>query len=242
MKASLTLREDPKNPIVKAKIPLTIFGVPFSSRVEAGDYKELCISFSTAFRSGPLLRFSYRPNDSCRQFGVTLRTGIGKFGSPAESPISISAEFNSIGNNCRPSFLLQFKPRSGDFSVRSLVESPQLNLSSENYESLAVENVVVSEERLTWNQLFSRAYGVLTEGEMRATTSVPVNHSVVRLGWSMKFLPPVATAEGGGGGSWAEFLSKELPYLVLRKIAVEHVPGQKAGMGKKMTWQRRVWA
>ncbi|KAL0339243.1 UNVERIFIED_CONTAM: hypothetical protein Sangu_1446400 [Sesamum angustifolium] len=188
MKASLTLHEDPKNPFVKAKIPLTIFGVPFCSGVEAGDYKELCISFSTAFRSGPLLRFSYRPNDSCRQFGVTLRTGIGKFGSPAESPISITAEFSST-------------------------------------------------ERLTWNQLFCRAYGVLTEGEMRATTSVPVNHAVVRLGWSMKFLPPVATAEGGGGGSWAELLSKELPYLVLRKIAIEHVAGDKAGKGKK--WERR---
>ncbi|KAK4416171.1 hypothetical protein Salat_2724500 [Sesamum alatum] len=205
MKASLTLREDPKNPIVKAKIPLTIFGVPFSSGVVAGDYEELCISFSTAFRSGPLLKFSYRPNDLCRPFGVTLRTGIGQFGSPAESPISISAEFSFIGSNCRPSFLLQFKPRAGDFSVRNFVESPQLNLSSE---SLEVQNVVVSEEKLTCNQLFSP-------------------------GVSMKFPPPVATAQGGGGGSRAVLLSQELPYLAFRKIAIEHVGGDKAGKEKK---------
>ncbi|KAI3448939.1 hypothetical protein Pfo_005604 [Paulownia fortunei] len=241
MKASLTFREDPKNPIVKAKIPLSIFGIPFCSGIEAGDYKELCISFSTAFCSGPLLKFCYRPNDSCRPFGLTLRTGVGQFGSPSGSPISMSAEFSFIGNNCRPSFLLHFKPRSGDFSVRRSVESPLINVSSQNSESLRIQNDVVSAEKLTWNQLVSGAYGVLSDGEVCARTSVPVNRAVVKLGWSMRFPPPVAAAGGSSdGGSRAEILLKELPYLVLRKIAIEHVAGDKTGKKRERDspWKR----
>ncbi|KAH6813033.1 hypothetical protein C2S51_022051 [Perilla frutescens var. frutescens] len=222
MKASLTLRDHPKNPIFKAKIPISIFGFPFRSGIQAGDFHELCLSFSTAFCSGPLLNFCYRPNDSRRPFGFTVRTGVG-------SPISMTAEFSCAG---RPRFLLHFKPRSGDFSVRRSVEStPAMN---QNHE---IQNGGVAEEKLnwSWNQFLSGAYGVLSDGEVRARTSLPVNGAVLKLGWSMKLPPTVAAEEGdggGGGGGWRDAkLLKELPmpYLVLRKIAIE----REAGEGKR---------
>ncbi|KAK6143114.1 hypothetical protein DH2020_023462 [Rehmannia glutinosa] len=140
----------------------------------------------------------------------------------------MSAEFSFTGNS-RPSFLLQFKPRSGDFSVRRFVESPLISLSSQNYKSLLIQNDVVPAEKLSWNQLFSSAYGVLTDGEVCARTSVTVSRAVVKLGWSMRF-PPAGDSKGGYG---AEILLKDLPYLVLRKIAIEHVAGDTSGKAKK---------
>ncbi|GFP93132.1 hypothetical protein PHJA_001457500 [Phtheirospermum japonicum] len=225
MKASLTLREDPKTPILKAKIPLNILGVPFCSGIEAGDPDELSIGFSTAFRSGPLLKFCYRPNDSRSPFGLILKTGIGKFGSPSGSPISMTAEFGLIGNDSRPGFLLGFKSRSGDFSMRRSAESPPIDLFSSNSKSMLSQNDVV--KGLSWNRLFSGACGALSDGEVCARTSATVNRVAVKLGWSMRF--PTPLAEVSGGGSRAEVLLGELPYLVLRKIAIEHVAGDETG-------------
>ncbi|KAL3624589.1 hypothetical protein CASFOL_031257 [Castilleja foliolosa] len=220
MKASLTLREDPKPPILKAKIPLNILGVQFSSDIIAGDHDELTIGFSTAFLSGPLLKFYYRPNDSRRPFGLILKTGIGKLGSPSGSPISMTAEFGLIGNDSRPGFLFGFKSRSGDFSMRRSVETPPLDdLFSGNFSMLAQNDVV---KELSWNRLFTGACGVLSEGEVCARTSVTVNRAAVKIGWSMRFPTPM---EGGDGGSKAEGLFEELPYLVIRKIKIEHVAG-----------------
>ncbi|KAK1287232.1 hypothetical protein QJS10_CPB19g00976 [Acorus calamus] len=121
MKASVKFRDE-RTPLFRAKVPLHILGFPFSSAVSAGDTKELRLDLSTAFDSGPSLRLSYRPNDPSNPFSLAVTTGVGPLGSPSGAPMSISAEFGLIGGGRRsPAFLLQLKPRIGDFSIRRSV-------------------------------------------------------------------------------------------------------------------------
>ncbi|CAA0820714.1 Unknown protein [Striga hermonthica] len=171
MKASLTLREDPKPPIIKAKIPLTIFGLPFSTAsVAAGDRDELCISFN----------------------GGLGWTGTGILGS-------VTAEFSSVGGGS-PEFLLHFKSRSGDFYVRRSVKRPIIDLSACRSEFPRIQNAVVLGEEMGWDRLFSGACGALSGGEVRARTSVIVSRAAVRLGWSVRF-PTPPPGDGGCSGA-----------------------------------------
>ncbi|CAA0820358.1 Unknown protein [Striga hermonthica] len=213
----------PKPPIIKAKIPLTIFGLPFSTAsVADGDRDELCISFSGGLGLGSMLKFSYRPNDPGRTFGMSLKTGAGILGS-------VTAEFGSVGGGS-PGFLLHFKSRSGDFSVRRSVEGPIIDLSVCRSEFPRIQNAVVLGEEMGWDRLFSGACGALSGGEVRARTSVIVSRAAVRLGWSVRFPTP---PPGDGGGSGAGCQLKEMPHLVLRQIAIEHTAADAAVKGEK---------
>ncbi|KAK3446821.1 hypothetical protein EUGRSUZ_A02447 [Eucalyptus grandis] len=121
MKASLKFREDQK-PLIRAKVPLSILGLPFQSGVVAGEPRELALSLGTSFDSGPALRISYRPNDSANPFSLVVRTGTGPLGSPTASSMSMSAEFNLVHRGS-PRFMLHFRPALGDFSVKKLQSS-----------------------------------------------------------------------------------------------------------------------
>nr|DAD42209.1 TPA_asm: hypothetical protein HUJ06_000439 [Nelumbo nucifera] len=128
MKASLKFREDQK-PLFRAKVPLSVLGLPFQSSISAGDSKELCLNLGTLFERGPSFRIAYRPNDSWNPFSIVVKTGIGSFGSPISAPMTMSAEFNLLGHG-NPSFYIQFKPRIGDFSIKKSTSS-HISLSSQ---------------------------------------------------------------------------------------------------------------
>ncbi|WOL17207.1 hypothetical protein Cni_G25996 [Canna indica] len=123
MKASIKFRED-RPPLVRAKIPIGVLGLPFLSGVAASagdDPRELRLDLATAFHAGPSLRLSYRPNDSRNPFSLVLKTGVGALGSPAGgSPLAMSAEFGLLGG--RPTFSLLLKPRFGDFTLKKSVD------------------------------------------------------------------------------------------------------------------------
>lgn len=121
MKASLKLREGQK-PLVRAKIPLNILGLPLVSGIYAGDNKELCLHLGTFWDTGPTLKFAYKPNDSWNPFSVILKTGTGEWGSPAGASMTMSAELNLLGRG-NPSFCLQFKPHFGDFTLNQSARS-----------------------------------------------------------------------------------------------------------------------
>ncbi|KAG5399713.1 hypothetical protein IGI04_014320 [Brassica rapa subsp. trilocularis] len=116
MKASMKFREE-KNPLLRAKVPLSILGLPFQSGIVAGESKELSLNLSTFFESGPSLKLAYRPNDSHSPFSLVVKTGTGPFGSPVSASMLMSAEFNLLGKG-NPTFMLHFKPRFGDFSIK----------------------------------------------------------------------------------------------------------------------------
>ncbi|CAK9868759.1 unnamed protein product [Sphagnum jensenii] len=138
MKASVKVRGEGKKPLIRAKLPLTILGLPFVSAITAGNAEELALHVGAYLVLGPSpspssscsCKLSYRPNDEHRAFTLVLKTtgsglGLGFCCSSASSPttiedaasLSIAAEFN-LSNSGNPSFFLRLKPRFGDLSFR----------------------------------------------------------------------------------------------------------------------------
>ncbi|XP_038882551.1 uncharacterized protein LOC120073784 [Benincasa hispida] len=206
MKASLKFREDQK-PLLRAKIPLSILGLPFQSAIAAGTSNELTLKLSTHFESGPSFNLAYRPNDSSNPFSLIVKTGIGSFGSPISSPMLMSAEFNLLANG-NPSFMLHFKPKLGDFSIKKSQSS-----------SVMFQKVLKSEEESI--DVKSAVSKVVSGLDLAASTAVPVmKFAAVRFRWGLR----VPAAEGmkmsGGGG----MSFREVPFM-LDKIGLEHVDG-----------------
>ncbi len=136
MKASVKVRGEGKKPLIRAKLPITILGLPFVSAITAGNAEELALHVGAYLALDPSpssscsCKLSYRPNDEQRAFTLVLKTtgsglGLGFCGSSASSltsiedaaSLSIAAEFN-LSNSGNPSFFLRLKPRFGDLSFR----------------------------------------------------------------------------------------------------------------------------
>ncbi|KAH0726158.1 hypothetical protein KY285_001867 [Solanum tuberosum] len=220
MKASLKFREN-QNPIVKAKIPLNTLGFPlrFSIETSTNDVKDkdLCLSFSTFFQSGPVLKLFYRPNDSDRPFGLVVKTGVGSLGSPIEAPMTMSAEFNFLGNG-NPSFFLHFKPQLGDFSIRRSVNSRKIKNDDVQSNNIAPKDDEKKSGKVTWANLF--AAEELLGGEVHSRTVFPIVDKVVgKIGWSLKF--PATESDSPMG---------KIPYMTVSKLAIEHAWKDKAGI------------
>ena len=116
MKASVKVREG-QRPLVRAKVPVQVAGLPFYSGISVGDEKELALHVGTNMEAGPACSLSYRPNDPQSPLAVLLKTGFGLWGSPRSAPFTISAEFN-LARRENVSFMLRLKPMVGSFSFR----------------------------------------------------------------------------------------------------------------------------
>ncbi|KAK2651306.1 hypothetical protein Ddye_018795 [Dipteronia dyeriana] len=231
MKGSLKFREEQK-PLFRAKVPLSIVGLPFQSGILAGDAKELTLNLSTFFESGPSIKISYRPNDTWNPFSLVVKTGTGPFGSPISSSMQMSAEFNLLSRG-NPTFMLHFKPRFGDFSVKksqsSVFDKTSASNKLKNGAVLEDDSLIeVVEETPMLKKITvlpSRAAGdfagLLSGVELTAKTSFPVrSRAVVNLRWGIRF-----PAEMKSGGSTGGIDFKKIPYLVMNKIGIEHVDG-----------------
>ncbi|KAI7998725.1 hypothetical protein LOK49_LG10G02985 [Camellia lanceoleosa] len=235
MKASIKFREE-RNPLFRAKVPLNILGLPFQSGIVAGESKELSLNLGTFFDSGPSLKIAYRPNDSQNPFNLVFKTGIGHFGSPISSPMTMSAEFNLIGNQ-NPSFFIHFKPQFGDFCikksqssdfvVKSINSKPNVSISDDDSSMEVIEtpvkNPMFSGKRITVLTSESPAAsligGLLSGMEASAKTVVPVmNRAVVNFRWGFRF--PVAE-EAAARNPTAAISIQKLPLLVMNKIGIE---------------------
>ncbi|KAL0446342.1 UNVERIFIED_CONTAM: hypothetical protein Slati_1762100 [Sesamum latifolium] len=116
--------------LLRAKIPITIFNLPFLSHFSTTTThpSDLSLSLSTNLPSGPSLKLSYASSStaagaeaSAAPLSLTLKSGTGLFGSPKNSPLVISAHFSfnpSNPNHPNPTFSLFFKPQLGSFSLR----------------------------------------------------------------------------------------------------------------------------
>ncbi|CAI0424547.1 unnamed protein product, partial [Linum tenue] len=78
--ASLKFHDEQK-PLFRAKVPLSILGLPFQSGIVADEAKELSLNLSTFFDSGSSFKVAYRPNDSWNPLSLVLKTGSGSSGS-----------------------------------------------------------------------------------------------------------------------------------------------------------------
>ncbi|KAK6941912.1 hypothetical protein RJ641_027289 [Dillenia turbinata] len=241
MKSSLKFREEQK-PLFRAKVPLNILGFPFQSGVVAGESKELSLNLSTLLSSGPSIKLSYRPNDAFNPFSLVVKTGIGPYGSPSQSHLLMSAEFNLLGRNGNqnPTFLLHFRPRLGDFSIKKKQSSPSMFAKNS---SSSPENGVVSDDDssievvespignngfLKEDRVLDR-FSVLPLGkhwenllagvEVGARTALPVrNTAVLSFRWGLRF-----PGEELKRNPTAAISFNKIPLLVMNKIKIEHV-------------------
>ena len=245
MKASLKFREDQK-PLLRAKVPLSILGLPFQSGVIAGESKELTLNLGTFFESGPSIKIAYRPNDTWNPFSLVVKTGTGPFGSPISSSMLMSAEFNLIGRG-NPSFMLHFKPQFGDFSIKKsqssvfdgkLVKSLNGAVPEDDSSIEVVEkpfmNGASSKTALAVDSTAGTIAGLFSGIEVAARTTLPVRgRAVVNFRWGVRVPAEVkSVGENPIPNPTAGISFQKIPFLVMNKIGIEHVDG---GDSKKKT-------
>lgn len=232
MKASMKFREE-KKPLFRAKIPLSIIGLPFQSGIVAGESKELSLNLSTFFESGPSLKIAYRPNDSYNPFSLVVKTGTGSFGSPISTSMLMSAEFNLLGRR-NPSFMIHFKPQFGDFSIKKSHSSSSsgfgssLNgsVSEEDSSIEVVDSPAEGFEKVTLLQSASAGdiAGLLSGVEVAARTCLPVRgRAVVNFRWGVR-VPTEMRREFDPTAAVVSL--RRFPFLVMDKIGIEHVEGK----------------
>ncbi|WVZ65408.1 hypothetical protein U9M48_014774 [Paspalum notatum var. saurae] len=248
MKASIKFRDDDR-PLLRAKVPVGVLGLPFLSGLAAGgDPKDLRFDLSTAFTAGPALRLSYRPNDPLQPFALSVRTGLGPLGSPARAPFALSAEFNLLSSN-PPAFSLLFKPRIGDFAVASSARSPPPAPTQPPLAAIKMADLATNgddHDRDAHGNGFSFAgnalaanvaaaagkggggVGALLSGMRLTTRSVlPLwSKASLRFQWGLRVPPELkaALADDGYGRKAGSLAISKLPLLVMNKITIEHTP------------------
>ncbi|CAN6182757.1 unnamed protein product [Urochloa humidicola] len=251
MKASIKFRDDDR-PLLRAKVPVGVLGLPFLSGVAAGgDAKDLRFDLSTAFASGPALRLSYRPNDPLQPFALSVRTGLGPLGSPARAPFALAAEFNLLSSSA-PAFSLLFKPRIGDFGLSSSVRSPppapaqaplaikmaDLTTNGDDRDPDSHAHAHANGFSLAGNGFAANVaaaagrggggVGALLSGMQLTTRSVlPLwSKASLRFHWGLRVPPELkaAFADDGYGRKAGSLAISKLPLLVMNKITIEHTP------------------
>ncbi|CAN4099760.1 unnamed protein product [Withania somnifera] len=136
--------------LLRAKIPISIFNLPFLScfSTTTNHPSDLSLSLATSFPSGPTLKLSYSTASTptptpttpiTPPLTLTLKSGTGVFGSPKNSPLVISANFSfsPLSPNQNPTFTLLFKPQLGSFSLRKSTTS---GASSDNSSAVGKQN------------------------------------------------------------------------------------------------------
>ncbi|QCE05196.1 uncharacterized protein LOC114189607 [Vigna unguiculata] len=234
MKASLKFRDEQQKPLFRAKVPLSVLGMPFQSGIVAGETKELTLNLSTFFESGPSLKVAYRPNDSKNPFSLIVKTGTGPFGSPLKSSMLMSCEFNLPARTGSPLFMLHFKPRFGDFTFKKTQTSifdgkPFCNAQNDVVivdETVQVETPSFAGAKIPVLDTNSRAAGAVagmfSGVEVSARTTLPVRgRAAVKFRWGVR-----VPTEFKGDGAF-----QRIPFLVMDKIGVEHM--MECGEAKK---------
>ncbi|KAI0501648.1 hypothetical protein KFK09_016593 [Dendrobium nobile] len=240
MKASLKFRED-QRPLARAKIPISILGLPFLAGAAAGDPHDLRLDLTTAFDSGPAFRVSYRPNEPFNPFTLAVKTGIGSFGSPVSAPFSMITEFNlfsSHGVSGSPAFSVLFKPRLGDFcfskSASSSSSSREIIPVSDGEEMFPPSpspakgvNGIHSNGKVNGIVVDLPAArggigGLLSGIEVTAMSVLPIrSRAMVGFRWGFRMPKELQSSL-----STDTFSMTNLPMLVMNKISIKHMPAR----------------
>ncbi|XP_059656746.1 uncharacterized protein LOC132303488 [Cornus florida] len=215
-----------QNPLlIRAKIPISVFGFPFLSAVTATDPSDVSFSLSTNFPTGPSVKLSYAPTSTTKTavasatppLILTLKSGVSFFGSPNNSPLVISAHctFSPQNPNPNPIFSLQFKPQFGNFSLCKTTYSatnpnPKANGEANSFGFVPLERSTVWKDlsHLTMESCSGKD-SILSGIAVRARTELPVTKRVaVNFRWGVNFP--------------ADF-GKQLPFLSVNKVGIERV-------------------
>ncbi|CAI9095435.1 OLC1v1031389C1 [Oldenlandia corymbosa var. corymbosa] len=225
--------------LFRAKIPISIFNLPFISGFSTTTHhpSDLSLSLSTNFSSGPTLKLSYStattssaaatnattaaaviPSASSPPppLTLTLKSGIGQFGSPKDSPLVISANFsyNPHLPNSNPTFSLLFKPQLGSFCLKksTFSHSPGSPSGKINGDGVNSFGFIPLERPLSLKDFSMETNGkdsILRGFSVMAKTDMPVGKRVLMsLRWGVNF---------------PEDLSKQVPYLTVNKIGIKRI-------------------
>ncbi|KAL6858997.1 hypothetical protein ACP4OV_017999 [Aristida adscensionis] len=241
MKASIKFRDD-ERPLLRAKVPIALLGLPFQSGLAAGgDPRELRFDLSTAFASGPALRLSYRPNDPGLPFALSLRAGPGPLGSPARAPFALAAEFSLLSSDpSSPAFFLRLKPRLGDFSLSHTLHSASASTPTPRKvgEVSDGDGHGHVHEHETNHKAFSfRGSGLAAAGRssgvgallagmrLTARSVLPLwGRASLRFSWGLRVPPELRHAAPGDGRKAARAPVGRMPLLVVSKVSIEQSP------------------
>lgn len=220
------------NPVLlRAKVPITVFGFPFLSSIAGSDTSDVSFSLSTNFSSGPSLKLSYAPNyvaapgvtatgaaavSPSPPLSVTLKSGIGLFGSPRDSSLMLSAHFSvTPGNpNPNPTFSLQMKPQFGNFCLHKTTHSvpkPGNKCDKANGADNSFEFVPLASP-FPWKEFSVESpykECLLSGIAVTARTELPL---MKRLSMSFRW-----------GVNFTEDIKKQLPYLTVNKISLQRI-------------------
>lgn len=121
MKSSIKFREE-RSPLLRTKFPFKLGPIPLSSGIAVGTKQDLAVHLGTGFPAGPSIKLAFKPHDP-NPLSVIVKAGLGRWGSPNDAPLTLTAEICLTANG-RDRFLsLHLKPRAGDFSIRKDVKN-----------------------------------------------------------------------------------------------------------------------
>ncbi|CAM8930219.1 unnamed protein product [Rhodiola kirilowii] len=244
MKASLKFRDE-QTPLLRAKVPLNVLNLHFQSGIVAGHSKELSLQLSTFFDSGPSLKLAYKPNDACKPFSLVVKIGTGKYGSPIDSSMVMSAEFDVVGRGGNPRFFVHFKPRFGDFGIRKKQSSTFGERKEDDNSIDVLQKPKIDQGYMPQNfghtglnkvqsvpSASSVADRLLTGVELSAATTLPVlSLANVKIQWGLRVpteMKNMFAKEDGLFINRSPAISfKNIPFLAMNKISVEHARGTK---------------
>ncbi|KAG8382476.1 hypothetical protein BUALT_Bualt05G0081200 [Buddleja alternifolia] len=231
MKISVKLQENsPRNHnppplLLRAKIPITIFNLPFLSHFSTTINRpsHLSLSLSTNLPSGPSLKLSYAAAAAAATppITLTLKSGTGLFGSPNNSPLVISANFSfnpsSNPNNPNPTFSLLLKPQLGSFSLRKATTSH-------------TESSISSSEPTNGNAGFdSNLFGFVPlerpTGIIKDVSEGKIDKESIFKGIQVgaRTQMPVAKRVALNFRWWVNFPKDDMPVLRINKIGIQRV-------------------
>lgn len=246
----------PLLPLLRAKVPITVLGLPFVSFASCGaSSDDLSLQLRTDLPAGPSLRLIYHPDASApgapaptrSPFTLSLKTGLGPWGSPRGSPLLLSARVPlpvpaADGPlTLNPTFTLQISADFGDFSLKKSSPLTSLAYAGLNPNPAPKENGGGIYRPLPVGRIeqgpdvpgFSPGTGALA-----VRTAFPVsNRAVLKLRWGVNLPSTTMLAEGAFNGNGS------LPFLAVDKFSIERVEGRE-GMVAKGTgagdWQQLV--
>lgn len=227
-------RREPPLLILRAKVPITIFNLPFVSHFSTTNThpSDLSLSLSTNFASGPSLKFSYATAAGAAYvappFNLTLKSGTGLFGSPKNSPLVISAHFSFSDSN--PKFSLHFKPQFGSFSLRKRINSPP-----------GIQPVTPSDRANDESGSDSPSFGFVpveipatpVAKELSVEKSENPNSIVKGIYMAARTQMPVAKKLELNFRWWVNFAEDQMPVLRINKIGIQRVDESASDDGKK---------
>eukprot|EP00271_Cylindrocystis_brebissonii_P010467 TRINITY_DN26663_c0_g1_i1.p1 TRINITY_DN26663_c0_g1~~TRINITY_DN26663_c0_g1_i1.p1 ORF type:complete len:381 (-),score=62.36 TRINITY_DN26663_c0_g1_i1:1170-2312(-) len=153
-KASMRFREE-QSPLFRVKFPVTAFGLPLFSGADIGEKEELALKVGTGFDVGPQLRLVYKPHNDAAPQSVVVKVGLGPWGSPTGSLLSVVVE-HTVSNG-QTNFTLRGHPRAGDFSLRRNHVAHQL---MQNFSrSIPSKGTPVTMEKGVQSKSFAEANG-----------------------------------------------------------------------------------